>query len=219
MGIIERLIQLLEQLGEHIPVELFAFIGSFVEELIAPIPSPVVMTLAGTMVAANESAIWYLVVVAVIASVGKTLGAVILYFVADKAEDIVMTRVGKYIGITHKQVEQIGARFKGTPRDYVTLLIIRSTPIIPSAPISLLCGLISLPKKLFLISTFFGTIVRDFIYLYIGYAGISAATEIIEGIEGISSIVTVLLGLAGVAIFGYIVYRKYFTKPKNDQEV
>lgn len=215
MDIIQYTIDLLEQLAEHVPVELFAFVGSFVEELIAPIPSPVVMTLAGTMVAATGAAWWYLFVVAVIAAVGKTLGAIILYIIADKAEDVILSKVGRYIGVTHKQVEQVGARFTGRPRDYVTLLIIRSTPIIPSAPISVICGLIALPKKLFIISTFFGTIVRDFIYLYIGYTGLSAAEGIIEGIEGISDIITLVLGGIGLAIFAWIVYRKYFTKPKT----
>lgn len=218
MSIIEDLIALLEQLAQHVPVELFAFFGSFIEELIAPIPSPVVMTLAGSMAATNGSPFWYLFVIAVIAAVGKTIGAIILYFVADKMEDVLLSRLGKFIGVTHKQVEQIGDRFQGTPRDYVTLLIIRSTPIIPSAPISLICGLIALPKKLFIISTFFGTIVRDFIYLYIGYTGLSAAAEITHGIEGASSIITIILGLVGIGIFAWIVYKKYSSNRKKDNE-
>lgn len=218
MKIIDSLISLLEQLAEHVPVELFAFLGSFIEEIIAPIPSPVVMTLSGSMVAANGLPFLYLFVVAAIAAVGKTIGAIILFVIADKTEDVIMSRAGKYIGITHKQVEQIGARFKGTPRDYVTLLIIRSTPIIPSAPISLICGLIGLPKKLFIISTFFGTIVRDFVYLYIGFTGIGAAAEIADGIEGASSIVTIVLGLIGVAIFAFIVYKKRIAPRESPED-
>lgn len=215
MEIIEKLIDLLEQLAEHVPVELFVFVGSFIEELIAPIPSPVVMTLSGSMAAANNSPFWYLFVIAVIAAIGKTLGAIILFIVADKTEDVVVSKFGRYVGITEGQIERIGARFQGTARDYITLLVIRSTPIIPSAPISLLCGLIGLPRKLFVISTFFGTIVRDFIYLYIGYTGLGAAEEIIEGIEGASSIITIILGLIGIGIFAYIVYRKYFSSTKK----
>ena len=215
MGIVEKLIEMLQQLAEHVPVELFAFCGSFIEELIAPIPSPVVMTLSGTMVESIGAPFLYLIVVAIIAATGKTLAAIILYFIADKMEDVVLSRVGRYIGITHKQVEQIGARFHDTPRDYITLLLIRSAPIIPSAPISLICGLVAIPKKLFIISTFFGTIVRDFIYLYIGYTGVSAAEEITNGIEGVSSIVTVILGVIGVGILAYIAYRKYFSKKKS----
>lgn len=215
MNIVETLINLLEQLAEHVPVELFAFFGSFIEELIAPIPSPIVMTLSGTMVESNGSPFWYLFVVAVIAAIGKTIGAIVLYLIADKAEDFILVKLGRYIGVTHKQIEQIGDRFQGTPRDYATLLVIRSTPIIPSAPISLICGLIALPKRLFIISTFFGTIIRDFVYLYIGFTGLSAAEEITHGIEGTSSIITILLGLVGVGIFAWILYRKYFSSRRD----
>jgi membrane protein DedA with SNARE-associated domain len=179
------------------------------EELIAPIPSPFVMTIAGSMAAAQSSPFWYLFVIAVIAAAGKTLAAIILFIVADKAEDVVLKRIGKFIGVTHEQVKRLGERFTGRPRDYVTLFIIRATPIIPSAPISLICGLLGLPKKLFIVTTFFGTIVRDFIYLYIGYYSIEAATTLIEGIEGTSSIVTIILAVIALAIFGWILYRKY----------
>jgi membrane protein DedA with SNARE-associated domain len=179
------------------------------EELIAPIPSPFVMTIAGSMAAAQLSPFFYLFVIALIAAAGKTIAAVILFIVADKAEDIVLNKIGRYIGVTHKQIEQFGKRFTGRPRDYVTLFIIRATPIIPSAPISLICGFINLPKRLFIVTTYLGTIVRDFIYLYIGYTGIEAATALTEGIESTSSLVTVILGLIGVGIFGVILYRKY----------
>ena len=218
MGIVETFINFLEQLAENVPVELFAFLGSFIEELIAPIPSPVVMTLAGTMVKSNGSPFWYLFVVAVIASLGKTIAAIILYYLSDKSEDIILSKLGRYIGVSHKQVENIGNRFHGTPRDYVTLLIIRSTPIIPSAPISLICGLIALPKKLFIISTFFGTIIRDFVYLYIGFTGLGAAEQITHGLEGANSVITIVLGLVGAGIFAWILYRKYFSSKKNPEE-
>ncbi len=218
MRMIQILIDWLEQLAAHVPVELFAFLGSCIEELIAPIPSPVVMTLAGSMAATNGSPFWYLLVIAVIASFGKTIASIILYVIADKTEDVVLSKAGRYIGITHKQIEQIGNRFNGTARDYVTLLIIRSTPIIPSAPISLICGMIAIPKKLFIISTFFGTIIRDFVYLYIGFTGLAAAEQITHGIEGASSIITIALGLIGIGIFAWILYRKYFSSKKPIEE-
>lgn len=68
-------------------------------------------------------------------------------------------------------------------------------------------------KRLFITSTFFGTIVRDFVYLYIGFTGAGAATEIIDGIEGASSIVTIVLALIGMGILGFILYKKY-AQPK-----
>src|SRR5690606_11653760 len=121
------------------------------------IPSPFVMTLAGSMAKAQGAPFWYLLVISVLAAVGKTVGAFILYWFSDKAEDIVLSRVGRFIGITHQEVEKFGQKFSGGRRDFITLLVIRSTPIIPSAPISLICGFVRIRLDLFSIASFFGT--------------------------------------------------------------
>ena len=212
---LESILRFIEELSGYVPVELFAFIASFLEELIAPIPSPFVMTIAGSMAAAQGSPFWYLLIIAMIAAAGKTIAAVIWYVVADKAEDIVLSRVGKYVGLTHKQVEHFGSRFSGRKRDYLTLFIIRATPIIPSAPISILAGFLALPKKMFIITTYFGTIVRDFVYLYIGFSGIEAAKTFIEGIEGISSTMTILMAVAALGIGVWIIIKKYRMKKET----
>lgn len=215
---LEGILAFIEQLSAVVPVEIFAFVASFLEELIAPIPSPFVMTIAGSMAAAQGSPFWYLLIIAMIAALGKTIAAVIWYFIADKAEDVVLSKVGRYVGLTHKQVEQFGARFSGRKRDYITLFIIRATPIIPSAPISILAGFLALPKKMFIITTYFGTIVRDFIYLYIGFSGIEAANTFIEGVEGISSIVTILMAVVAFAIGVWIIVKKFRSKKTDSQE-
>lgn len=74
--------------------------------------------------------------------------------------------------------------------------------------------LIALPKKLFITSTFFGTILRDFVYLYIGFSGLSAAAVIVDGIKDASSIITIILGLIGVGIFTWTLCKKYFSSNK-----
>ena len=168
------------------------------------------MTLAGSIAATQGHPFLYLVVLSVIAAAGKTLGAILLYLLSDKVEDLVLSKVGRYVGISHDEVEAFGKRFRGTWRDYLTLFIIRATPIIPSAPISLISGFVSLPKKMFVITTFFGTIVRDFVYLYFGYTSLSAADEIIHGLEGTSSIVTIVMAVIGLVVVGWIVYRRKF---------
>lgn len=193
-------------------MELFAFLGSFVEEVVAPIPSPFVMTLAGSIAESQGHPFWYLFVVALIASTGKTIGATLLYWLSDKAEDIVLSRVGKFVGITHAEVEQFGQRFSGTWKDFVTLLVIRSTPIIPSAPISLICGFVAIRFKFFVVATFIGTIIRDFVYLYFGYTSLNAAYELMDGMEGIESIVQILLAVAGAVAVGWIIYKRKFSK-------
>lgn len=194
------------------------FFGAFLEEVIAPIPSPFVMTLAGSVAQSQGYAFWYLFVVAVIASAGKTLGAILLYWLADKAENLVLSRIGKFVGITHKEVEKFGEKLSGSNKDLITLLVIRSTPVIPSAPISLICGFIKMDKKQFIIATFFGTIIRDFVYLYFGYTSLEAATSLLEGMDGIETVVTLAMALIGVSVVGWIIYKRKFAKPKTNDD-
>ena len=44
-------IDLLHRLATILPIPLFTVVAAFVEEVIAPVPSPLVMTLAGSLAA------------------------------------------------------------------------------------------------------------------------------------------------------------------------
>lgn len=204
-----------EHYVQLIPIELFVLGGSFVEEVVAPIPSPFVMGLAGSAASAQGYPFWYLFVLSLLAATGKTLGGLLLYWLADKAEDIVMSKIGRYIGITHKEVERLGERLNsGTWRDWAIMLAIRSTPVIASAPVSLICGFIKVPIKLFAVTTFFGTIIRDFVYLYVGYTTLGAANTALDDLESFESIVQILMAISGLIVVGWIIYKRKFA-PKD----
>jgi membrane protein DedA with SNARE-associated domain len=216
-NVVQNILDLFEKYAELVPLQVFVFFGAFLEEVIAPIPSPFVMTLAGSVAQSQGYAFWYLFVVATIASTGKTIGAIFLYWLADKAEDLVLSRFGKFVGITHKEVEKFGQKLSGTNRDFLTLLVIRSTPVIPSAPVSLICGFIKVDKKQFIVATFLGTIIRDFVYLYFGYTSLEAAASIVDGIEGAQSLITIALALVGAAVVGWIIYKKKFSDDDKNE--
>lgn len=195
--------------AERLPLEIFVFVGAFVEEVIAPIPSPFVMTLAGSVTAAQGNPFWYLFIVAMIASAGKTLGGSVLYFIADKTEDIVLLNLSRYVGITHEEIERLGKRLsRGSWRDWAVLLGIRSAPIIASAPVSVICGFLKIRFRLFVITTFLGTIVRDFVYLYVGYTTLGATNSLTEGLSGLETIIQVTAALSGLSLLAWIVYRR-----------
>lgn len=210
MQIFDNLITYIESLAYKIPLELFVLFGSFIEEIIAPIPSPIVMVLAGSLAHAQNHGVVYLFWLALFGAIGKTAGAYILYFVADKLEDVVIHKFGKYIGVTHKEIESIGSKLNGGWQDNVFLFVARALPIIPSAPVSLGCGLIKINKRTFLTSTFAGTYVRDLLYLYLGYLGLGNYKEIADGFEGIESIGKILLfiSLVGIVVWAYLHRRK-----------
>lgn len=193
------------QFAQTVPLELFAFVGTIVEEILAPIPSPFVMTTAGTIVAAQERGFSTLFIIAAIAALGKTIGGVIFYFLADKAEDLVINRFGKYIGFSHTEVEKIGKHFNKTRADDFVLIALRAIPIMPSTPISLVAGFIKLNLRTFIVSTFIGNYIRCFIFLYIGFEGLTALTEGIDSAESIVKVVVMIL--LAVAV-GFIYYKR-----------
>lgn len=201
-NIIEYFTHLLQSVANFVPLPVFAFVGALVEEVIAPIPSPLVMTFTGSLAAANSASLFYIFVLALIGSVGKTLGSWIVYVVTDKAEDIVVGKFGKFIGVSHKQIEQIGSLLNNGIRDDVILFLLRAIPIIPTAPVSVICGVIKLNMRTYLVSTFFGTLVRNMIYLYLGYTGVGALASLNEGFESwekLGYLIIFLLFAAGVA--------------------
>ena len=208
MNFIQSAINTLESSATKIPLELFVLIGSFVEEVIAPIPSPFIMTVAGSIAKAQEHTLLYLVVLAIFGAIGKTLGAWVLYYAADKAEDIIIGKFGKLLGVTHKEIEGIGKRFNKGWKDIIFLFVARAVPIIPSAPVSIVCGIIKLNIKIYLFSTFLGTCVRNTLFLYVGYVGVSSYEHITGGLDSVESIVQVSLGVVVVCVIIWAYYKR-----------
>lgn len=203
--------QLIEQLNNFskiLPLPWFTFLGSIIEEIIAPIPSPLVMTLAGSLTSSAKEAPVYLLFLALTGAVGKTLASYVLYYLADKFEDVVLVRFGKYLGVSHREIEQIGNHLNKGWKDDIAIFLLRAIPVVPSAPVSVVSGLIKLNTRTFLVSTFLGTLVRNSIYLIIGYAGLSSTESIINTIEEYKFVGYLLLAVPIALVVGYYIFQK-----------
>ena len=192
-----------------IPVLWFAFFGSIVEEIISPIPSPLIMTTVGSSLAARDGAIWHLAVGSIfLATLGKVLGYWVIYILSDRIEDVVMRRLGKKIGVTHEQIESVGKLFSRTWRDDVFVFIVRFLPIMPSAPITVTAGVLKLPVVRFMTASFLGTWMRNTMYLAVGYVGIEAFTGLVSGYESSKVYLQIALGLFLVSIILWAVRQR-----------
>ena len=203
-----EIISLIKTLANTIPLDVFAFIGSFLEEIIAPIPSPLVMTTAGTLAHTQNHTLLYLFWLALVASLGKTIASWLYYMLADKTEDLVLTRFGKYIGFSHSEVESIGRHFNGTWKDDVILLVVRALPIMPTSFVSVVCGFIKLNMRTYLQSTFIGYFIRSFIFLYLGYTGIAAYGSISADIVSVESVAKLSTAVGIVLLLGWVLYKR-----------
>jgi len=193
---IESLIQWIENLSQLIPLPLFVVLGSFLEEIIAPIPSPLVMTSAGTIIQSRGQSLFYILFIAIIAALSKTVASVLWYVFSDKAEDFLVSKFGNMLKISHKDIEGIGKHFNNTRRDDVLLFVLRAIPLFPNAPISIFCGIIKLNLRTYITATFAGSVVKNLLYIYAGIVSLSYLERFkssYELVENIGYLVLVLI--------------------------
>ncbi|QQR65321.1 VTT domain-containing protein [Candidatus Kaiserbacteria bacterium] len=199
-----------------LPLEWFVLIASIVEEIVAPIPSPTVMVLAGSAASVQSYGYIGLLFLVCIGAVGKTFGALVVYGVAYHAEDFVLRHFGKFFEITPHDIERLSAKIGTGFRAYWTLTLFRALPIMPSSLVSVGGGVLKVPVRIFVVSAFLGTLIRDGLYLYAGYVGTEALSTFITQSTHIESFVQ--YGVLGLIVLGcvYFIYKKKFFKtPKN----
>jgi membrane protein DedA with SNARE-associated domain len=184
------------------------FVGSILEETFSPIPSFLVLVPAGAALLTQGHTWWYLIVLAIIASAGRTIGALVVYFLADKIENLVFRKRRTLFGISHAQVERVGKTMatKRKTRLWSWLFTVNAVPIFPTTPVLLTAGFIKIPLKLFLTATFCGSIFNALFYLLIGYFGLST-TWLLDSI-GVGSNILLIACLVAGAIWLWVRYKR-----------
>ncbi len=201
--------QLLLAYAHTLSLPVFVCIASFVEEVVAPIPSPTIMMLTGSLAKVQEYSLLGLIPLILLGTLGKTLGAFLVYMISDKAENLVMHSWGAFFGVSRTQVEDLGKKLGNGYRDYILLTILRALPFIPSVVISVGSGLLKIPLRLFIVTTVLGTIIRDGIYLYVGYQGTEFLVGMLRKADGIESYVEILVLTLVCALIGWLLYSKF----------
>lgn len=199
------IIEYLHSFSQTVPLPIFVSVGAAIEEIIAPIPSPLVMTLAGSLSAASGAHWLTLVYLAIIGSLAKTVASYVVYVVSDKAEDLVLGKFGKFLGVTHKEVEKLGSQLSGGWKDDLVMLALRAIPIIPTAPVSIISGLLKINLVTFFWTTAVGYAIRNYFYLYLGASSAYALESLNEGLGSVEKIgyLIIFVLLVVLTIFFY----------------
>lgn len=205
---VETLMNYVLALSQVVPLPIFTVVGSFVEEIVSPIPAQAIMLLGGSLARVQYAGIWMLVLMAFTGAIGKLLGSLVYYVFADKIEDIVVPRYGKYIGVTHEQLELVGKKLGRGWRDDIVLFILRLLPVVPSAPVSVACGLFKIDLRTFIVTSFSGSLFRNFFYLLIGYYGWDAYQRFMQSLAPYRGlfIMVIVFVVAGAS---YLAYRSW----------
>ena len=200
--------QLLISYADKLPLEVFLFLGSILEEVIAPIPSPFIPVAAGSVSALQAKPLIFLFWLAAFGAVGKLIGAWVLYIFADYAEDIVLGKFGKILGVSHKEIESVGKHLTGGHRDLIVLTVLRALPIMSSTLVSVVSGVLKINKKTYTIATLVGTYIRDLLFLYFGFAGLQTFGSLVNGLEDTESKIQAVSGGVILVLLVWLFFKR-----------
>jgi membrane protein DedA with SNARE-associated domain len=161
----QLLIDWFKILISELPIEWFVFIVSFLDEIFPPIPSPLVMMVAAArLTAENSNWLGYIWLVG-ISTIGKTIASLFLYWLGNKGEKVVVQKYGKWLRVSHEQIERISVHINRGWKDDVLLFISRMLPILPTTVVSLACGVFKTDRQHFFWLTLVGMFLRNLLLL------------------------------------------------------
>ena len=176
---------------------LAMFGGGFIEQIIVPIPSPIITMAGGAFIIERNlpvfEAIWQIFnKITLPYTIGATLGTSFVYFVAFFGGKPLIDKFGKYIGISWKLIEKIKADFQKTIADELFILISCSIPIVPVSLITGFCGGFKIPPAKFYPMVFLAILIRATLLGFIGFEMGEAFLGLAHGLDKIESLMMVL---------------------------
>jgi len=193
------------------------FLGSIIEEVIAPIPSAAVITTAGFIFVAPEMTLasfsTLIFKVAIPAGLGVTIGSLFVYYLAVWGGRFAIDKYGKYIGLYYKDIDNLQKKLEKSNKDEIGVLIARVIPIIPSVAISAFCGIVKMRVLPYCLITFVGTTIRATI---LGILGSIAGGVYFKYSSVISKFESFTLYLIIILVIGFVIY-KYKTNKKDSK--
>ena len=181
------------------------FIASFLEEVIAPLPSPVVMTASGFFLLEGDLSFNFFVslifFIAIPYALGVTVGSFFLYGLFRYFGESAVKRWGPWFGISWSKIEQLKNKMNKSRWDEGTLLFLRIVPIVPSAVLSSMCGLVKMKLLNYTLVTVLGVAIRTAIFASLGWYLGEAYKRYAEIIGEVESVIGYTFLFVVVAVF------------------
>jgi membrane protein DedA with SNARE-associated domain len=188
--------------------QLAVFIGVMIEQIIVPIPSPVIIMGAGAILIAPELSIpnaflqilWIIVLPGTVAS---TLGSFIGYTISYYGGKALVVRLQRFLGVDWDEIGNLEKRFQGK-KEALSIFLSRAIPVFPISLVSIFAGLLRIPIKPFTLYTFLGSIFRCFFLAFIGWWIGSTYEKVATRLDSAETIVSIIMLMAMVGILGYL---------------
>lgn len=186
------------------------FIGVVIEEIIVPIPSSLVIMGAGALlvpagVPLAEAVYRIFFTIVIPASAGTVAGSMFVYAVGYYGGKPILKRYGRFLDLSWSEVERWGKKLGRGRKIWLSIALLRATPVFPTSPVSFLSGTLRLDLKKYAAATFVGSIPRIFVLSFFGwyfgsaYASIAGSLNLVEN----AILATAVLAIA------YLLYRHH----------
>jgi len=190
------------------------FIGVMIEQIIVPIPSPLIIMGAGAILIPAEISIpnaflQILWIIVLPGSIASTLGSYIGYLISLYGGKALVDRLQRFLDVDWQEIENLEKRFKGK-KEALSIFFSRAIPVFPISLVSIFAGLLRIPIRPFTFYTFLGSIFRCFFLGFFGWwigATYERVATRLDSVETIVSIV-MLIGMGLVFIYLYYKFRK-----------
>jgi len=197
--------------------QLSVFIGVMIEQIIVPIPSPLIMMGAGAILISPELSIsnaflrifWTIVLPGSIAS---TLGSYIGYMISYYGGKALVLRFQRFLGVDWDEIENLEKRFHGK-KEAIAIFFSRAIPVFPISLVSIFAGLLRVPLKPFTVYTFFGSIFRCFFLAFVGWWIGATYEKVATRLNSVETFVSILMLTGMVGVLAYLYYRLRKKKP------
>src|SRR3989344_2263784 len=137
------------------------------EEVLVPIPSPLVIMGAGFILVEPGLALWdaavkVFFVIAIPAAVASTIGSFFVYGIGYYGGKPLIRKLNRFIGVSWRDVLREEKKIEKGKKIWTTIALLRAVPFFPIALVSLTSGVLRLDWKKYALATFIGSIPRTF---------------------------------------------------------
>jgi len=196
------------------------FFGGIIEQIIIPIPSPVIPMAGGFFLIQKQipflSALkTALLKVAIPFSLGSTLGSSFVFLIAFFGGVFLINKFSRYIGFSWQDIERFKNRFfKRKSTDELLIFVFMAIPVIPSSFVSAVAGAIRVKPIEFYLFAFLGLFTRGVILGVLGWWVGEAYWTVANGLNRVESILFIVFGLIFFALLflGYLKRDKWLKK-------
>ncbi len=197
--------------------QLSVFVGVMIEQIIVPIPSPLIIVGAGAILVSPGLSVpnaflqifWIIVLPGAIAS---TLGSYIGYMISYYGGKSLVLRFQRFLDVDWEEIGNLEKRFQGK-KEAIAIFFSRAIPVFPISLVSIFAGLLRVPLKPFTVYTFLGSTFRCCFLASVGWWIGATYEKVATRLNSTETFVSILMLIGMVGVLAYLYYKLRKKKP------